>query len=151
MAWSACNKMEKIWKTNLERDFKISIFRATIELVLLYGSETWTLSAKQQRRLDGCYTRLLRRRVQNLSWKNHPTLETIYGNLPRISSILMSSLRDIVPEPRMNLHHLSFSGGFHHHINGLGNSPFQIQFAGSPLLLKKIFLWLCLIERTGKV
>ena len=88
MAWSACNKMEKIWKSNLERDFKIRIFRATIEPVLLYGSETWTLSAKQQHRLDGCYTRLLRR-VQNLSWKNHPTLETIYGNLPRISSILM--------------------------------------------------------------
>ena len=87
MAWSACNKMEKIWKSNLERDFKIRIFRATIEPVLLYGSETWTLSAKQQHRLDGCYTRLLRR-VQNLSWKNHPTLETIYGNLPRISSIL---------------------------------------------------------------
>ena len=88
MAWSACNKMEKIWKSNLERDFKIRIFRVTIEPVLLYGSETWTLSAKQQHRLDGCYTRLLRR-VQNLSWKNHPTLETIYGNLPRISSILM--------------------------------------------------------------
>ena len=61
-----------------------------------------------------------------------------------------SSLRDIVPEPQMN-HHLSFSGGFHHHINGLGNSPFQIPFAGKPLLLKNIFLWLCLIERTGKV
>ena len=88
MAWSACFKMEKIWKSNLERDFKIRIFRATIEPVLLYGSKTWTLSAKQQHWLDGCHTRLLRR-VQNLSWKNHPTLETIYGNFPRISSILM--------------------------------------------------------------
>ena len=86
--WSACNKMEKIWKYNLERDFKIRIFRATIEPVLLYRSESWTLSTKQQHRLDGCYTRLLRR-VQNLSWNNHPTLETIYGNLPGISSILM--------------------------------------------------------------
>ena len=73
-----CNNMEKIWKSNFERDFKIRIFRATIEPVLLYGSETWTLSAKQQRLLDGCYTRLLHR-VPNLSWKNHPTLETIYG------------------------------------------------------------------------
>ena len=150
MAWSACNKMEKIWKSNLERDFKIRIFRATIEPVLLYGSETWTLSANQQHRLDGCYTRLLRR-VQNLSWKNHPTLETIYGNLPRISSILMKRSVQFVPEPQMNLHHLSFSGGFHHHINGLGNSPFQIPFAGTHQLLKKIFLWLCLIERTRKV
>ena len=87
IAWSACNKMDKIWKSVLDREIKIRIFRVTIEPILLYGSETWTLSAKQQRRLDGCYTRLLRR-VQNLSWKNHPTLETIYGDLPRISSIL---------------------------------------------------------------
>ena len=57
----------------------------------------------------------------------------------------------IVPEPLMNLHQLSFSGGFHHHINGLRNSRCQIPFEGTPLLLKKIFLWLCLIERTGKV
>ena len=87
MAWTACNKMEKIWKSNLDREFKIRVFRVTIEPILLYGSETWTLSAKQQRRLDGCYTRLLRR-VQNLSWKNHPTLDTIYGHLPKISSTL---------------------------------------------------------------
>ena len=87
IAWSACNKMDKIWKSDLDCEIKIRIFRVTIEPILLYGSETWTLSVKQQRRLDGCYTRLLRR-VQNLSWKNHPTLETIYGDLPRISSIL---------------------------------------------------------------
>lgn len=87
MAWSACNKMDKIWKSNLNRTIKIRLFRVTIEPILLYGSETWTLSAKQHRRLDGCYTRLLRR-VLNLSWKNHPTLEAIYGDLPRISSLV---------------------------------------------------------------
>ena len=85
LAWSACNKMDKIWKSNLDKHLKINIYRVTIDPVLLYGSETWTLSTKQQRRLDGCYTRL-RRRVQNLSWRNHPTLEDIYDALPRISS-----------------------------------------------------------------
>ena len=79
--------MDKIWKSNLNRTIKIRFFRVTIEPILLYGSETWTLSAKQHRRLDGCYTRLLRR-VLNLSWKNHPTLEAIYGDLPRISSLV---------------------------------------------------------------
>ena len=69
MAWTACNKMDKIWKSQLDRKIKTRIFRIIIEPILLYGSETWTLSAKQHRRLDGCYTRLLRR-VLNLSWKN---------------------------------------------------------------------------------
>ena len=87
MAWAACNKMDKIWKSNLDRTIRIKIFRVTVEPILLYGSETWTLSAKQYQRLDGCYTRLLRR-VLNLSWKKHPTLATLYGNLPPISLLV---------------------------------------------------------------
>ena len=87
LAWTACNNMEKIWKSNLSRTLKIRIFRVTIEPILLYGSETWTLKAKQIQRLDGCYTRLLRR-VLNLSWRQHPTIATIYGDLPKISTVL---------------------------------------------------------------
>ena len=87
IAWTACNKMNKIWKSNLCREVKIRIFRILIEPILLYGSETWTLSARQQRRLDGCYTRLLMR-VLDLSWRNHPTLEMIYGDLPRVSTLV---------------------------------------------------------------
>ncbi|XP_063596485.1 uncharacterized protein LOC134773240 isoform X2 [Penaeus indicus] len=79
--------MDKIWKSNLARKFKIQVFCVLIEPILLYGSKTWTLSAKQQCRLDGCYTRLLRR-VLNLSWRNHPTLEMVYGDLPRVSTLV---------------------------------------------------------------
>ena len=85
MAWAACNKLDKIWRSDLDRIVKIKIFRAAIELILLYGCETWTLSSKQQCRLDGCYTRLLRS-VLNISWKKYQTIETLYGDLPRIST-----------------------------------------------------------------
>ena len=86
MAWTACNKLDKIWRSDLDRIVKIKIFRAAIEPILLYGSETWTLSSKQQCRLDGCYTRLLRR-VLNISWKKHPTIATyLYGDPTRIST-----------------------------------------------------------------
>ena len=78
MAWSACNALHKIWSSNLSREFKLKIFKAAIEPVLLYGSETWTLSKKLEKRLDGTYTRLLMR-VQNISWKRHPTKVQIYG------------------------------------------------------------------------
>ena len=33
---------------------------ATVESVLLYGAETWTLTANLERALDGVYTRMLR-------------------------------------------------------------------------------------------
>ena len=87
MAWSACNKLDKFWKSSLHREIKIRVFRVVIEPILLYGSEIWTLSCKQQKQLDGCYTRLLTR-VLNLSWRKHPTLEMIHGELPRISSLV---------------------------------------------------------------
>ena len=44
MAWSACNALLKIWSSNLTRTFKLQIFKAAIAPILLYGSETWTLS-----------------------------------------------------------------------------------------------------------
>ena len=89
MAWSACNDMHKIWTSHLTRQLKVKIFRATIEPILLYGSETWTLSRKLEQRLDGTYTRLLMR-AQNLCWKRHPTTSLIYGTLPRVSALVRS-------------------------------------------------------------
>ena len=86
-AWSACNKLARIWCSNLPNKSKVSLFQATIQPILLYGSETWTLSSRQQKRLDGAYTSLLRR-AQNISWRQHKTLREIYCGLPRISNIV---------------------------------------------------------------
>jgi hypothetical protein len=66
---------------------KIDIFKTIIEPILLYGSETWTLTAKQQKRVDSTYTRLLMR-VKNISWKRHPTKQQIYNKLPPVSQII---------------------------------------------------------------
>ena len=84
LAWDACNKLDKIWLSNLPNSLKVRTFRTLIEPILLYGSETWTLSTKLEKRINGCYTNLLRT-VQNISWRNHATLETIYGVLTPIS------------------------------------------------------------------
>ena len=39
---------------------ELSFFYATVESVLLYGSECWTLKPTLEKSLDGCYTRMLR-------------------------------------------------------------------------------------------
>ena len=81
-AWKACNKLNKIWKSTLPRVTKIKIFQATVESILLYGSETWTVTAKVRKVLDGCYTRLLRT-VLDISWQL--SNNELYGDLPRLS------------------------------------------------------------------
>ena len=70
LAWRALNNMTRIWKSHMSRRVKLSFFLATVESILLYGSETWTMAKTLERSLDGCYTRMLRTAL-NISWRLH--------------------------------------------------------------------------------
>ena len=85
LAWPSCHKLKKVWKSNLNRKLKIRFFIATVESVLLYGSETWTINRTLQKRLDSCYKRMLRMAL-DISWKRKLTNEELYGELPPVSS-----------------------------------------------------------------
>jgi hypothetical protein len=82
--WSAMIKMNNIWTSNLPRHLKIQFFKSTVETILLYRAENWTLTKEKEARLDGCYTRLLRTAL-NISWKQRVTNNALYGDLPTIS------------------------------------------------------------------
>ena len=51
IAWDACNKLDKIWLSNVSDKLKTQVFRTIVEPVLLYGSETWTLTTRLEKRL----------------------------------------------------------------------------------------------------
>ena len=87
MAWSACNKLKLIWSSNLSKFLKIRLFRATVESVLLYNSETWTINKSMQRKIDGCYTRMLRMAL-NISWKTKTSNVDLYQKLPPVSQTI---------------------------------------------------------------
>lgn len=89
LAWSSCHKLNKIWKSSLNRSIKVRLFVATVESVLLYNSETWTLTKQLEKRLNGTYTRMLRMAL-NISWQQHMTNEQLYLNLPRITDKISS-------------------------------------------------------------
>ncbi len=86
-AWSAMTKMDTIWKSNMSRKTKINYFRATAEYVLLYGCETWTLTKKLEKSIDGCYTRMLRKAL-NISWRQHMSNKELYGEIPQVSTTI---------------------------------------------------------------
>lgn len=83
-AWRACNKLSNIWKSTLPRPFKLRFFSATVESVLLYGCESWTLTPKLTKGLDGMYTRMLRT-ILNVHWSQKVTNKELYGKLPKLS------------------------------------------------------------------
>ena len=84
-AWAACHMLKRIWTSNIKKSIKIRLFTATVESVLLYGSETWTLTKRLTKMVDGCYTRMLRMAL-SVSWKQRLTNEELYGRLPKVSS-----------------------------------------------------------------
>ena len=84
-AWQALNKMTNIWESGMSRGLKIRFFLAAIESILLYGCESWTVTTKIERSLNGTYTRMLRK-VLNVQWWTHTTNAALYGDLPPVGS-----------------------------------------------------------------
>ena len=37
-------RMHRVWQSNVSRNIKVRLFQATVETVLLYGAETWTMT-----------------------------------------------------------------------------------------------------------
>ena len=54
MAWAAAHKLDKIWRSPLCRRTKIKLFKAAVESILLYGTESWAMYVRATRKLDGC-------------------------------------------------------------------------------------------------
>jgi len=85
-AWGACHSLRRIWKSDLKKPIKIRIFTALVESVFLYGSETWTMTKRLVKMVDGCYTRMLRMALDVNQYTQRITNNTLYGALPKLSS-----------------------------------------------------------------
>ena len=83
------HSMYVIWKSKINLPLKRRLFVATVESVLTYGSESWTLTVQQQKSLDDTYTRILRKAL-NISWQEHSTNKNVYGKLRNFSSKIKS-------------------------------------------------------------
>ena len=68
----------------IKRSLKVRFFPATVESVIMYGAESWTLTITLEKRLDGAYTKMLRAALDILSTKHITNIE-LYGNLPKIT------------------------------------------------------------------
>ena len=91
---SVLHNMKKLWTSALSTSLKRSLFISTIESVLLYGAETWTITIKDKKSLDRCYTRMLRMAL-NVSWQDYMRNVDLYNGMQRVT--------DKIRERRLNL------------------------------------------------
>ena len=94
LAWAAHNKMSRIWRSTLSRKTKTRLFRSTVESVFLYGSAAWTLTETLAKKIDGCFTRLLRSAL-GFTWKDHVSNKELYAEVPKAT--------DTVKQKRLKL------------------------------------------------
>ena len=71
----------------MNKSLQINFFRATVESVLLYVAESWTLTGRMRDRLDGTYTEMIRT-IPGVSWREKKTNKDLYRNLPKITDTL---------------------------------------------------------------
>ena len=86
-AWPAIDRLLIIWKSDLTDKMKHSFFQAAVVSILLYGCNTWTLTKRLKKKLDGNYTRMLRA-ILNKSWWQHPTRYQLFDHLPPITKTI---------------------------------------------------------------
>ena len=67
--------------------YYLTLLRAAVVSILLYGCTTWTLIKHMEKKLDGNYIRMLRV-ILNTSWRQHPTKLQLYGHLPPITTTI---------------------------------------------------------------
>ena len=70
-AWTAIDRLSITWKSNLPDKMKRNFFQAVVVSILLYGSTTWTLTKRLEKKLDGSYTRMLRAKLNTPQSTNY--------------------------------------------------------------------------------
>ena len=80
----------RVWNNNkLTTKTKIGVYRACILSTLLYGSESWTLYSKQEKRLNKFHLRSLRR-ILGIKWTDFVTNNNVLNlaNIPSMYTLL---------------------------------------------------------------
>ena len=84
---------KKAWNNSkLTEHTKIQIYRACVVSTLLYGSESWTLRAGQERKLNAFHMRSLRR-ILNINWQDKVTNNTVLERAGCTSMYTLLKLR----------------------------------------------------------
>ena len=92
---TAMNGMEKIWKDkNVRIDTKKRLVRALIIPIITYGSESWTMTKKMEKKINACEMWIWRKMLR-ISWTEKRTNDWVRktADIVEDESLLQSMLR----------------------------------------------------------
>ena len=87
-AAAAMASLDRVWTSSkISAQTKIRLYNSLVLSILLYGAETWTLTAAQERRLDAFDTKC-QRRILGIRWHDYVSNATLRETTsqPQLSS-----------------------------------------------------------------
>ena len=85
--WTANHRLSVMLKSDLTDEIKRRFFQAVVVSILLYGCTTWMITKRVEKKRDSNYTRM-QQAILNKSWRQIPTKQQLYGNLPPITKTI---------------------------------------------------------------
>ena len=76
-AWGQYNKLSKVWNSKASIRTKMRIYQTSIRSTMTYACETWTITSKQEKKLDTTDRKIIRR-ILNIKWFQKQTNEELY-------------------------------------------------------------------------
>ena len=85
VATSAMAKLSKIWRSkDISFPTKLKLYKALVVSILLYGCESWTLTAETSRRVQTFETKCFRR-LLNIPWQARKTNEHVLDQITALA------------------------------------------------------------------
>ena len=83
-ATSAMTKLNRIWKSNIRLSTKLKLYKALVVSIVLYGCETWTLTAALEKKIQAFETKCMRK-ILRISWTERKTNDYVWSRVESVS------------------------------------------------------------------
>jgi len=87
MAKAAFNKKRALFTSTLDLELRKKLVKCYIWSIVLYGAETWTLQAVDQKHLES-FEMWCWRRMEKIRWTNHVRNEEVFLRVKKQKNIL---------------------------------------------------------------
>jgi hypothetical protein len=87
MAKAAFNKKRTLFTSTLDLELRKKLVKCYVWNIALYGAETWTLRAVEQKHLE-CFEMWCWRRMEKISWTDHVKNEDVLLRVKEQRNIL---------------------------------------------------------------
>lgn len=83
-ATAAMSKLHPIWRSKISSHIKLKLYKSLVVSILLYGCESWTLTAESENKIQAFETKSFRK-ILGISYKDHVTNKEVIRQIESLT------------------------------------------------------------------